>query len=85
MNILYITALIPHLAKGPVYSIPPQIKSQSKLDNVLWYNLIDPFSVKAQLWTYSSLWKKLFQIFIYSFKHMYININRCKRLIAMQP
>lgn len=39
LNILYITMLIGKKSAGVSYSIPAQIKSQSKLDNVFWYNI----------------------------------------------
>ena len=41
MNILYISKIDGRPWSGPSYSIPNQVKAQSKLDNVLWYNLID--------------------------------------------
>lgn len=40
MNILYISKLDGRPWMGPSYSVPNQIKSQAKIDNVLWYNLI---------------------------------------------
>lgn len=39
MNILYISKLEGKPWIGPTYSIPKQIASQRKVDNVLWYNL----------------------------------------------
>lgn len=39
LNILYISKLSGNLFAGPNNSVPAQIKSQSKIDNVFWYNL----------------------------------------------
>lgn len=39
MNILYISNLTGNLFAGPNHSVPAQIKAQSKVDCVLWYNL----------------------------------------------
>lgn len=39
MNILYISNLSGNLWAGPNNSVPAQIKAQSKLDNVFWYNV----------------------------------------------
>ena len=39
MNILYISALEGGKYTGPIYSVPRQIKSQKKHDNVYWINL----------------------------------------------
>lgn len=39
MNILYISCKDGRPWAGPTYSIPNQIKAQTKEDNVLWYNL----------------------------------------------
>lgn len=39
MNILFISALPGRKGAGPTYSVPKQIKSQSKIDNVYWVNL----------------------------------------------
>lgn len=39
MNILYITNLTGNLFAGPNHSVPAQIKAQSMVDCVLWYNL----------------------------------------------
>lgn len=42
MNLLYITHLTGRLSDGPCYSVPAQIKSQSKYDDVFWWNLTLP-------------------------------------------
>ena len=39
MNVLYISKLTGNLFAGPNNSVPAQIKAQSKIDNVFWYNL----------------------------------------------
>lgn len=39
MNIIYISSLSGNKAAGLTYSVPAQVESQSKIDNVLWYNL----------------------------------------------
>lgn len=39
LNILFISKLSGKMASGPTYSVPNQINSQSKYDNVFWYNL----------------------------------------------
>lgn len=39
MNILYISKLDGRPWMGPTYSVPNQVKAQSKYDNVFWYNL----------------------------------------------
>lgn len=39
MNILYISNLSGNLWAGPNNSVPAQIKAQSKIDNVFWYNV----------------------------------------------
>ena len=41
MNILYISFLEGKLFRGPTYSVPNQIKAQSKYDNVFWYNIVN--------------------------------------------
>lgn len=41
MNIVYISHLSKFMFAGPNYSVPAQIKSQSKYDNVFWWNLTD--------------------------------------------
>ena len=41
MNILYISKLDGRPWIGPTYSVPNQVKSQAKFDNVLWYNLVN--------------------------------------------
>lgn len=38
MNILYLSHLSGASYAGPTYSVPKQIESQSKIDNVFWYN-----------------------------------------------
>ncbi|MDG0947442.1 glycosyltransferase [Bacillus paranthracis] len=39
MNIVYISCLSGNKAAGFTYSVPAQIESQSRIDNVFWYNL----------------------------------------------
>lgn len=39
MNILFISKLFGELFAGPNNSVPAQIKAQSELDNIFWYNL----------------------------------------------
>lgn len=39
MNILYISNLSGNLFAGPNNSVPAQIKAQSEIDNVFWYNI----------------------------------------------
>ncbi|RSK33695.1 glycosyltransferase [Bhargavaea beijingensis] len=39
MNIVYISMLTGKKSAGLTYSIPAQIKSQKKMDNVFWYNI----------------------------------------------
>ena len=39
MNILYISNLTGNLFAGPNNSVPAQIKAQSKIDNIFWYNI----------------------------------------------
>lgn len=39
MNILYVSKTEGKLSSGPSYSIPHQIISQKKYDNIFWYNL----------------------------------------------
>lgn len=41
MKILYISKLDGRPWVGPTYSVPKQIEAQSKIDTVLWYNVID--------------------------------------------
>lgn len=55
MNILYISQLDGRPWAGPTYSVPNQIKAQTGIDNVLWYNL---YSGNHPEWG-SSEWKKL--------------------------
>lgn len=40
MNILYLSHLEDMAFTGPNYSVPSQIKAQSKMDNVFWYNTV---------------------------------------------
>lgn len=47
MNVLYISKLTGNLFAGPNNSVPAQIKAQSKIDNVFWYNLNN---VKRKEW-----------------------------------
>lgn len=39
MNILYLSNLTGNLFAGPNNSVPAQIRAQSKIDNVFWYNI----------------------------------------------
>lgn len=39
MNIVYISSLSGKKSAGLTYSVPAQIRSQSKIDNVLWWNI----------------------------------------------
>lgn len=41
MNILYISCVDGGPWAGPTYSVPNQVKAQTRLDNVLWYNFYD--------------------------------------------
>ncbi len=41
MNILYLSHLSGASFAGPTYSVPNQIKAQSKIDNVFWYNAVN--------------------------------------------
>lgn len=41
MNILYVSKIDGRPWSGPSYSVPNQVKSQAKFDNVLWYNLVN--------------------------------------------
>ena len=43
MNILYISHLFKKASSGPNYSVPAQIKAQSKLDNVFWLETTDTY------------------------------------------
>ena len=43
MNILFVSGLSGNLSVGPSYSVPAQIKAQSKIDNVFWLNITDSF------------------------------------------
>lgn len=52
MNILIISKLSGNLWAGPNNSIPEQVRSLSKIDNCLWYNLN---SVKRDEWTIDGL------------------------------
>lgn len=60
MNILYISNLTGNLFAGPSYSVPAQIKAQSKIDCVLWYNLN---YVKREEWGQNGLDCKNFSDF----------------------
>lgn len=42
MNILYISRIFGCPWGGPTHSVPAQISAQSKHDNVMWYNIVDP-------------------------------------------
>lgn len=52
MNILYLSNLTGNLFAGPNHSVPAQVKAQSKVDNVFWYNLN---KVKREEWTQNGL------------------------------
>ena len=52
MNILYISNLTGNLFAGPNNSVPAQVKAQSKIDHVLWYNINN---VKRKEWTENGL------------------------------
>lgn len=52
MNILYISNLTGNLFAGPNHSVPAQIKAQSKIDCVMWYNLN---YVKREEWVENGL------------------------------
>ena len=47
MNILYISYSFGHLDAGPTWSIPASVKAQSKIDNVMWVNLVN---VECEHW-----------------------------------
>ena len=47
MNIVYISHLTNEISQGPNYSVPAQVKAQSKWDNVFWWNLTD---AKQEFW-----------------------------------
>ena len=47
MNVLYISNLTGNLFAGPNNSVPAQIKAQSQIDNVFWYNINE---VKREEW-----------------------------------
>lgn len=49
MNILYITKLTGNSWAGPTYSVPAQIRAQSKYDNVFWYNINRKFKPEWKL------------------------------------
>lgn len=59
MNILYLSYINPYPWSGPTYSVPKQIDAQSKLDNVFWYNLIDPNSDIGKKWMPGVNWRDL--------------------------
>ncbi|MDW0110674.1 glycosyltransferase [Sporosarcina aquimarina] len=48
MKIVYISSLSGNPSHGPTYSVPAQIESQSKLDDVFWYNFSSRFPLKAE-------------------------------------
>lgn len=52
MNILYISNLTGNLFAGPNHSVPEQIKAQSNIDNVFWYNINN---VKRDEWIQDKL------------------------------
>ncbi|MDD4590688.1 MAG: hypothetical protein PHG06_09720, partial [Parabacteroides sp.] len=41
MNILYVSYSFGHPDAGPTWSIPASVKAQSKIDNVMWVNIVD--------------------------------------------
>ncbi len=43
MNILYISHLSKNISAGPAWSVPASVKAQSKIDNVMWLNIIESF------------------------------------------
>ena len=47
MNILYVSNLTGNLFAGPNNSVPAQIKAQSKIDNIFWYNINN---IKREEW-----------------------------------
>lgn len=47
MNVLYISNLTGNLFAGPNNSVPAQIKAQSQIDNVFWYNMNN---IKREEW-----------------------------------
>lgn len=47
MNILFISKLSGNLFAGPNNSVPAQVKAQSEVDNVFWYNIN---KIKLQEW-----------------------------------
>lgn len=52
MNVLYISNLTGNLFAGPNNSVPAQIKAQSEIDHVFWYNLN---SVRRDEWSKNGL------------------------------
>lgn len=50
MNILYVSNLDGSKSAGLSYSVPNQIKSQAKIDNVIWYNVnnIDKYEIDTE-------------------------------------
>lgn len=52
MKLLYISNLTGNLFAGPNYSVPAQIASQSKYDDVFWYNINQ---VKRKEWSENGL------------------------------
>lgn len=47
MNILYVSYSFGHPDAGPTWSIPASVKAQSKIDNVMWINIVD---VECEHW-----------------------------------
>lgn len=47
MNIVYISHLTNEISQGPNYSVPAQVKAQSRWDNVFWWNLTN---AKQDFW-----------------------------------
>lgn len=63
MRILYISALPETMSGGPKYSVPKQIKAQSRYDEVTWIN-ITPWKVDADIECHVCLDKKIYMDFI---------------------
>ena len=59
MNILYLTNLSGSLWNGPNNSVPAQIKAQSELDNVFWFNYSH---AKREEWTQIARFQNLCDI-----------------------
>lgn len=66
MNILFVSGLSGNLSVGPSYSVPAQIKAQSKIDNVFWLNVTDSFREE---------WKELGIPYLYGSKYKKITLK----------